>query len=320
MRWALMACVAALLLVSAAPVARSQTQTPPAEPTRELAAGGLLLAPDAALVIQAYEVTLARDEIRAVYRIVNAGPDTRTIYVTFPLPDLDMAAIGDQVVTLPKSDPQNYVGAIVTSDGAAVALRIEQRAQALGLDVTQDLAAAGIPLFPLGSAASRRLQRLPDATRSAFIERGVLRLEDGRVHAAWSLKTTAFWRQEFAPARTTTVELAYAPVTAQAALSPSVIEGLRRTHCIEPDIEAAIASKAAAMPSGALLQWVSYQLANGVTWPAPAASFRLLVRKPTADSIIATCRKGFKVVGPTVLEWIAKDFYPDDDVAVLFVR
>ena len=74
------------------------------------------------------------------------------------------------------------------------------------------------------------------------------------------------------------------------------------------------------MPSGALLQWVSYQLANGVTWPAPAASFRLLVRKPTADSIIATCRKGFKVVGPTVLEWIAKDFYPDDDVAVLFVR
>ena len=320
MRFALKASAAALLLVCASPAALSQTQPPPAEPTRELAAGGLVLAPDAALAIAVYEVTLARDEIRAVYRIVNPGADARTIYVTFPLPDLDMAAIGDQVVTLPKSDPQNYVGANVTSDGAAVALRIEQRAQALGLDVTQDLAAAGIPLFPLGTAASRRLQRLPEATRSDFIERGVLRFEDGRVHAAWTLKTTAFWRQVFAPASTTTVELAYAPVPAQAALTPSVIEGLRRSHCIEPDIEAAIASKATALASGAPLLWLSYQLTSGVTWPAPAASFRLLVRKPTADSIIATCRKGFKAVGPTVLEWTAKDFYPDDDVAVLFVR
>jgi hypothetical protein len=222
------------------------------------------------------------------------------------------------VLVLPKPDPVNFIGATYTIDGVAAVPRFEQRALAFGLDVTADLVAAGVPLFPFAPGMAERLRRLPDAHRADFAERGIVRLDDDKVLPGWTLKTTAYWRQTFAPAKSVVIALTYQPVAARMATDSAVIESLKRSHCLDAAAEAVLSRRP--QGGGPPLRALTYALTAGSSWAGPAASFRLLVRKPASDVLVATCRKGLKPIGPTVLEWTARDFYPDDDVAVVFIR
>ncbi len=299
------------------------TATAIGEGARELAAGGLMLVPDYALSIESHELSLARDEVKATLVVRNASTDPRTILLTLPLPDIDALGLSDQAPSLPHADPVNFIGLTYAVDGVALQPRFEQRALVLGLDVTPDLLAAGLPLFPLGPELPDRLKRLPDTVRTDFAERGIVRIEDERVLPSWTLKTVGFWRQTFAPLKAATLTLAYRPVLGAPKGDAVSIEALRRSHCLDAGTEAEIARRTGqprTATAGPVLVTLAFALTANASWPPQSASFRLLVKKPAPDAIIATCRKGLTPVGPTVLEWTAKDFYPDDDIAILFVK
>lgn len=304
--------------------AGAQSTAQPVETSREIASGGLIILPDFALTIERQDVTLSRDSIRIVYAIANDSPEPRTLQVTFPLPDLDATVLADQTINLPKPDPVNFVGAVYAADGVERPAGFEQRALAFGLDVTADLTTAGIPLYPYLSATAERLARLPEALRTDLAERGVVRIDNGRIYPGWTLRTTAFWRQTFAPGKTTVLALTYQPIAGSTPASSAAIDTLREPYCLNAVAEAAIARRpsgpAQTGPAAIRLSWVHYALTSGSSWVPPVASFRLHVVKPTPDSLVATCRKGGRPAGPTVLEWKAEDFYPDDDVLVLFIR
>ncbi len=317
--------IAMAAAVAAPPAGAQSTAVVPAlETAREIPAGGLIIVPDVALAIERQDVTVSRDSIRIVYAIANDSPEPRTLQITFPLPELDATALADQTVNLPQLDPVNFVGAVYSADGIERPAGFEQRAIAFGVDVTADLTAAGIPLYPYLPVTAERLARMPEALRTDMTERGVVRIDNDRIYPGWTLRTTAVWRQTFAPGKTTVLALTYKPISGSTRPSTEAIVTLREPYCLTAAAEAAIARHASAPPqagtSAAPLSWVHYALTSGASWALPSAKFRLHVVKPVPDSLIASCRKGMRPAGPTVLEWKAEDFSPDDDVLVLFIR
>lgn len=309
--------LALTLALAATPVAAQ----PAPSASREVPAGGLIILPDPALTIEKQDVTIAVDQVRLAYEISNASSEPRTVQITFQLPELDATALAEQTINLPRPDPLNFVGALYSADGIERPAGFEQRAVAFGLDVTAELTGAGIPLFPYLPDTAGRLARLPDAIRTDFIERGVIRIEAGRIFPGWTVRTTAFWRQTFPPGRLTALSLVYQPLVGNGHVTKEALDTLRKGFCLSAAVEAGLARRAAPIDRrSAPLAWVHFALTAGSAWASPSTRFRLHVVKPAPDAIVATCRKGLRPAGPTVLEWTAEDFYADDDVAVLFIR
>ena len=137
-----------------------------------LAAGGLALAANGHVLIEEQDVTISADRIRVVNVVRNTGERDVSLLVTFALPDLETLWIWDAPPLLPRSGDVNFVDAATTADGERVTPRLEQRAIALGLDVTDVLKALGLPSFPYANwitgedqSSPRRQQRRPGRPR-----------------------------------------------------------------------------------------------------------------------------------------------------------
>lgn len=312
----------ALTAALALPFARADAQSPDSSSMRELPAGGLMILPDHPLLLDVYDLFISLSEIRAIYTVTNLAADPRTVTVTFPLPDIDTMALIDDSVTLPRLDAVNFVGAVYTVDGTAAEPRFQQRAVALGLDVTADLATHEIPLFPFRADLPERISKLPPAVATDFVQRGILRLDGDKLLPTWTLKSTAFWRQTFPANKSTVLTLTYAPVLGSGRPDASAIDFMSKIYCLDQDAETTVTRLATAPPSDGPppLVWLGYALTHVPAWALPASRFRLRIAKPAPESLMLACRSDFKRIGPTVFEWTAKDFYPDDDIAVLFTR
>ena len=95
---------------------------------------------------------------------------------------------------------------------------------------------------------------------------------------------------------------------------------MRTTYCVDASVEAAITRKVAAQGGQVIFHWLSYvpgSVSGGNT--APVRQFRLRVEKPTLETIVATCRKDLRQLGPTAYEWSAANFHLEEDVHVLFI-
>ena len=287
--------------------------------TREIAGGGLLFVNDPNLLIEQHDVIIDATEISLTYVLQNVGTDERALVVAFPMPELDMAAVGDQAIGLPAPESSNFVAATFTVDGAPIPVEIEQRATAIGLDVMRALEQAKVPLLPHARQTRDRLAELPPALRKDFEQRGIVRLNAGKVEPNWTLRATAFWRQAIKLGKPVTIRVTYRPIVATARYAPALIDNLRASHCIDASVEAAITRKVAASGGATTFRWMSYALTNGSHLIDAIGKFRLQVRTADINTIVATCRKAFRRPGPTTLEWAANDFHPDEDVHLLFI-
>ena len=309
-----------LLLLPAA--LHAQVAPQPPQPTqqefaREVAAGGLVFVQDPAIVIETEEMLIARNEISITYVLRNITAAERRILVAFPLPELDTAAIGDQPVKLP-AQAANFVAAAFSVNGAPLTAEMDQRALALGLDVTAQLAALQITMQPYDPAVPGQLKRLPKVTKVDLLQRGILRAEDERIEPNWSARTTAFWRQSFPSRRSVTITLNYRPLTATAPFNPALLEAVRPTHCLDGAADVAVTRKVAAQGGKVAFNWTSFVPGNGSSLLGPARHFRLRIEKPSIDTLVVTCRGNLRPLGPTTLEWTAKN-YLEEEIRILFV-
>ena len=305
---------------------QAQTLAPPAAPAvaqagdagRVAATGGLVFVQDPAIVIESQDVAIAAGEIKVTYVMRNTTGAERTILAAFPLPELDTSAIGDQPIKLASPQAANFVSAVFDIGGAPAQIEIEQRALAVGLDVTAQLAAHQVSLQPFERATAGQIKRLPKVTKVDFLQRGILRQEDERTEPNWTLKTTAFWRQAFPPRKAVTIVLSYRPVTATAAYQTALLDAVRPTHCLDAAADAAITRKVAAQGGKVTFTWASFVPGSGSSLLGPIRQFRLRLEKPTIDTVVVTCRRDFRPLGPTTLEWAAQN-YLEEDLHVLFV-
>ena len=313
LRRLLMTC----LLAAALPLHASGE---PTASSRDAAAGGLAFVPDPTIVIETQEIVLSTGEIKINYSLRNKGTAERTIMAVFPLPDLDTAQVSDQQLKVYTTQSANFIAAAITVDGAAAPVEVEQRALALGLDVTTLLATHQIPLMPFDKGSTNQLRRLPKVVRSDFLQRGILRVDDERVEPNWTLKTTAYWRQSFPPKKPVSIALTYKPVTASALYQATLIDTFRTTHCLDSTLEAAITRKIAAQSGKVIFNWLTYAPGLAASLSGAARQFKLRIEKSDIGTIVATCRQGFRPLGPTTLEWIAQDYSLEEDVHVLFIE
>lgn len=323
---ALPALMLALLVAQASPLRAQSQQQAPTEPlaaipdTVELPAGGLFFVPDDRIAVEAQEVVLGRTVVRTTYVVRNPSADAISRIVSWPLPEIDMNVVGDGVVVLPGADTLNYSAATVVVDGAAVPLEFEQRAWAFNRDITDVLKASGVPLNPMVVGIEEVMRRLPAEALAELEERGAVHQDDDRIVPNWAVRTTAFWSQTFEPGKALTIGLAYAPVTASGVWGAESLGTLKEAYCIDSDLEAAVAARRTKSGRGLVTHRLTFTMAGNSGWWAAIPSFRLALEKSGFETLIAVCWRDLRIVGPTLLESIRRDFKPGDDIRVLFIN
>jgi hypothetical protein len=285
----------------------------------EISTGGLIFSANVNLTIDQQDLTIGADAIQVAYAIRNTGANDQTITIAFPLADIDGSIGAEAQAELSVGMPANFMDFVLAVDGRRPAYALEQRAVALGLDVTKALADAGLPLFPLSAELTKLLADLEPAVRNDLVERGVLRLDDDTVFPAWTLKTTAYWRQAFPAGQTLALSLNYKPIAGRNPFSSGALQPLKKAACVDATTEQAIMRLAS---GGAPLTMISigYNAHPGAEALGPVAQFRLTIDKSLPQAIIATCRQGLIRSGPATSDWTAVNYAPDEEFRILLVR
>jgi hypothetical protein len=287
--------------------------------TVEIAGGGLAFAATPSVVVETQDTVIAPDKIAITYALRNQASISQSFLITFSLPELDAAIVWSNEVVLDKAEPENFVRSETLVDGQPITLKFEQRAFALGLDVTDQLIAAFLPLFPFAPGLNDLLRSLEPARRLDLLERGILRLDGANVVPAWTLKSVGYWRQTINAAQIVTIAHAYQPISGISDYATPAFAKLRKRMCVTPAQEAAIARLAAGGPAPKLAS-VVYLVSPGADGLGPANRFRLIIEAGDPDTIVASCREGMKRTGPLQFEFSANDYSDEDDLLVLFAR
>jgi hypothetical protein len=286
----------------------------------EIAAGGLTFAANPSIVIEQQDVLITPDRITLTYALRNNASTPQAIHIAFALPDLDANAISDAEVALPAAEPANFIQFSTTVDGQPIAVKVEQRTLAIGLDVTALLMANGLAVFPFMDNMAVKLEALAPAPRLELLERGVLKEDGTAVAPAWTLKSTAHWRQNFEPQQTLTIVHTYRPIAGVASYSSEAVQPFRKRACVNAAQESAIAKLPAEGGVAPTLTSVGYGSTPAADALGPARKFRLIVETKDPITIVATCREGLKRTSPMQLDWSANDYVLDEELQVLFAR
>jgi hypothetical protein len=307
--------------------------------TAELKQGGLVLIQNPGVEMRSEDLYISPDRVRVRYRFWNTTGRDQTVTVAFPMPDITIEGVDDQLA-VPTQDPQNLLGFSTRVDGRPVAASVEQKVIKNGVDRTLLLKAMGAPLAPHLASTGKALDRLPGPARKQLLRLGLAVPDDydagkGWEHhlsPAWTLKTTYFWRQTFPAGREVAVEHAYRPSvggTSGTALeadwfasSPDYRRVVRK-YCVDKDFMAAVAKakKAVGARHQAFFEKrIDYVLSSGANWKAPIADFRLTIDKGRADALVSFCMEGVKRTGPTSFEVRKTDFRPARDLSILILE
>jgi hypothetical protein len=290
------------------------------EASVEIGAGGLSFAANSSIRIEQQDVLVTPDKVAITYTLRNDADTPQSIFMSFQLPDLDANAVTDGEIAITPGEPANFVQFATTVDGQPVVPRTEQRAMALGLDVTGGLDAAGLKPFPFAKGLAARLEALGAAQRTDLLERGIVKEDGAALAPAWSLKSVAYWRQTFAAGQTITIMHSYRPVSGTSSFSEGALEAARRRSCLTRAQEDAIAKLKAAAAVAPTLASITYAATPGADALGPVRRFRLIVETGDPATVVASCREGLKRTGPLQLEWTASDYAPEEDFQLLFVR
>ena len=66
--------------------------------------------------------------------------------------------------------------------------------------------------------------------------------------------------------------------------------------------------------------WVSYILTTGAGWRSPIGDFRLVVDKGEPDNLVSFCGEDVRRISPTQFEMRRRNWRPDRNLDVLFLR
>ncbi len=325
------AAVIALALLAPAPALANDS-------TAEIKTGGLVLTRTDAISMDSEDLFISVDEIRVAYSFRNQTDADVDTVVAFPMPDIRFDPY--EGIALPDLKSDNFLGFSASVDGQPVAVQLEQRAFAAGLDVTETLKAAGAPLFPFGDAAFAALNALPPDTLKDWVTRGLVFIDrydvgDGmKDHPTpfWVLKSTYWWRMTFPAGQSIMVEHRYAPSVGatvgvnffqDGGFGGPQYEDYSRRYCMDKDFEGAILK--AMTRSGSdyppfFEDRISYVLTTGGNWAGAIGSFTLTVDKGSKDNLVSFCGSDVRKVGPTQFRMTAKDFYPQRDLDVLILK
>ncbi|HWK64372.1 MAG TPA: DUF4424 domain-containing protein [Rhizobiaceae bacterium] len=304
----------------------------------ELGTNGLILSRSDIISMESEDLFISADRVEVDYVFRNGSDKDVETIVAFPLPDLTGSPFS--IPAIPVDSRDNFLDFTVTVGGKAVAPGLEQRAFAVGLDVTDELRARNVPLYPFGDAALAALAALPQDVADQWQERGMLVIDeydDGtgwkRVRSPyWQLKSTYWWRSVFPAGSSVRVKHRYKPsvggtaglaFTSDGKPGGEVYEAYKRKYCLDKSFETAVLRAAKQAPDGyprLSESRISYILTTGGNWAAGTIGrFKLTVDKGDPRNLVSFCGKNVVKTGPTTFEMTATDFSPERDLDILIL-
>lgn len=304
----------------------------------ELAAGGLVLTKDANIEMRSEDLYISPKAVRVTYRFRNTSAAPVTTLVAFPMPDIDIEGV-DDIISIPTEDPENILGFSTKVDGKKVAAKVEQRAISLkdGSDQTALLKSLGVPLAPHLEKTREAVDHLPPAAQKKLIDLDLAVVDEfdagkgweKHVAPRWKLKTTYYWSQTFPAGRDVVVEHRYTPsvgATAGTSVGTEYFDAEERARYVSRYCIDAGFLKAATKAVGAdehvspyFEKRIDYILKTGGNWKKPIGSFRMVIDKEHASSLVSFCATGVKKIGPTQFEVRKTNWRPDRDLSILLL-
>lgn len=295
--------------------------------TATLSAGGLELIRNDKIELLSEDLYVSAKEVRVTYRFRNKTDAPATYVVAFPLPAIDATVPEALNIVIPDGTEDNFLDFTVTVDGEPVTPSLSERAFALGVDRTDEIRAAGLPLNPLSDGLYQRLETMPAGEVAPLNKVGAVMLDPNSVpagvYAVWTLKAAFYWEQTFPPGQEVVVEHRYRPVVGFAFFGDYVFTDTDypTKYCMDDAFISAAKAKLAAIkdnPNPYLdEQRISYILTTAANWAGSIASFRLVVDKGSADALVSFCGANVKKISPTEFEMTATDFMPDKELEIV---
>ncbi|MCJ2125689.1 DUF4424 domain-containing protein [Methylobacterium sp. J-077] len=307
-----------------------------------LSAGGLVLEKTDTIALAAEDLYLSEKSVRIDYRFRNVTDADIETTIAFPMPNI--AGDSATLVSIPDPAHDNFLKFETAIDGRPVDWQVEQRAVLMRSDkppveITDRLKALGIPLVPTVEATEAALRRLGERQRRDLIAAGILERQehkDGTIADAplWTLKSK-FWRRQVFPAgREIAVRQSYVPSLGGLSslsygapnLDPSQKAQYAIRYCTDPAFERsaqALYRRASADGSRAFQayeQSLSYVMTSGNNGARPIGVFKLVVDKGDPATLVSFCGGTAKKIGPTTFEIVVKDYIPQRDIDILFLK
>ena len=307
--------------------------------TAEYAIGGLRFTADAEIAMQSEDLFISTSEVRVSYVFVNRGKADKTVLIAFPMPDITGSF--DFINGVPTKNPDNPFDFHVTANGQSVALALDQHILAKGVDQTERLRKAHIPLMPPAPETDQALDRLSEADKAEYVKLGLAAIDEytdkpnapmeKHLIAMWTLRAAFTWQQSFPAGREVRLEQTYKPSVGGVVITSIGGKDWRKNpesaaylekYCLDADFIAsvtrAMARKKVDYPPFSE-QRISYILKTGANWAGPIGSFRLVVDKGEADRLVSFCADGVKKIGPTQFEVRKTNFTPKKDLDILLL-
>jgi len=303
----------------------------------ELSIGGLTFKKNNSVSIESEELKITLETVTVRYQFLNQSPNSVTLTVAFPLPDIDLSDGASYAI--PQADSVNFVKFETKVDGKPIDFTIHQRAMLGDKDVTAQLKDLGIPPLPLDSLPAL-IKPLPDATRKQMLDQGLL-VQAGSndrgqplYDAGWRVSTSAVREQTFPPNRVVLVEhryrtslgISFDSIMRKAMRQKTGLaketQRYRRDYCISDGFLAdldKIAGDTQNNTSKIEECRISYVLKTGANWATPIKQFRLLVDTGRAGRLASFCAPNIAKRSPTEYEARAENFTPTSDLKILVV-
>lgn len=300
-----------------------------------LSAGGLEFVALDQVAMESEELFLSRDEVRVLYSFRNLDEEDRSVLVGFPLPDIEPDYFAP--VAWPQGPDDNLFLFETLFDGRPVEAELHAYAFAAGIDRTALLRELGLPLHPMGEEALAAVNALPPETALRLYRLGLLLPEYHDVEAlgsvpwwpSWTLRSAYSWEAVFPAGRSVTVEHRYRPsvggtVGVAFLALPEARARYAETYCLDDALVEAVRESLEEPDqiwSAPFTEtWLSYILTTGQNWAGPIGSFRLVVDKGRADSLLSFCWDGeLRAIDETRVEARAEDFFPHRELEVLIL-
>lgn len=298
----------------------------------QLTAGGLEFVLNEHVQMVSEELFISMDEVRVDYVFENHSAVDQRVLVAFPMPDIESDWFGSPVA-YPTYDGENIFGFSTSFDGQPVTAQLHQRVFALGVDRTKELVALGVPLGPHLSETSDALDRLAQADQDTLLALGIIGRESWNDHAVhyprWRLVSAYTWEAVFPAGETVEVSHRYMP-SVGGTVGVNVLyddDGVtladyRGRYCLEDNIVATLRNAQTdpeePWTSPYQERWVSYVLTTGANWAGPIERFRLVVDKGSERNLVSFCGEGVNRISPTRFEMVAENFWPGNDIELLF--
>jgi hypothetical protein len=312
---------------------------PANDSSAQLATGGLVLTKTDAIEMRTENLSISDKLVHVHYVFANTSGHDVTELVAFPLPDITVEGVDDNI-SIPTQSPTNFLGFETVVDGKRVNAQVEQKAFKNGVDETAFLRGLAVPLAPQLQSTDDAITHLPPAAQKQLIGKGMAYDDtydagkglEHHLTALWTLKTTYYWQQTFPAARTVVVDHTYQPSVGGSAgtawgdptyVSEQDYSSGRALYCIDDDFLAAARARYAAAQAGKATDYaeerIRYVLVTGANWKAPIGDFTMTIDKGATNRLVSFCGDGVKKIGPTQFQVHYTNFTPTKDVAILIL-